>query len=371
MQRGNSVRLAAFGDIMLDRAVGEHFSDRPEDFEMADIRAAIADCDIVFANLENPVSHSGTPNPVQKPRVTFCAHPDTLTILQNLKVDVVSLGNNHLLDYGGEALAETIENLDAHGIRHAGAGRNYHEANRELLLETNGIPIAFLCHTLIYSASTYPAGRSSPGLADPNVNRIGARIKKLKEKGFLVIVSLHWGLEYRFYPIPFQRRIALQMIDAGAALILGHGPHYPQGFERYRDGLIFYSLGNFIFDEPYPFAKKAFFPIITLTDKGPAEDFAIIPVSLPNHVPAILTGPPGDKLVRLIRSFGPIYDRKRTDFWKRLNDAYFSDIMWRCRTMKSFRFLALAPLRFYREVGLVNILKRVSVTNLRKLAARS
>ena len=68
----------------------------------------------------------------------------------------------------------------------------------------------------------------------------------------------HWGYEYSFYPLPYQMRSARQMIDAGASVILGHGPHYPQGIERYRDGRIVYSLGNFIFDEPHKYANRSF-----------------------------------------------------------------------------------------------------------------
>jgi poly-gamma-glutamate synthesis protein (capsule biosynthesis protein) len=366
-----TVRLAAFGDIMLDRDVGAHYFEKPDDFEMADIRAAVEDCDIVFANLENPVSSVGTPDKIQKPRVTFCADPRSLAVLENIRINVVSLGNNHMLDYGGEALKATLANVEARGIHHAGAGANYAEANRDALMEKNGLKIAFLCRTLIYSASTFPAGKTTPGLADPDIKGILARIGALKSEGYLVVVSLHWGFEYQFYPIPFQRDYALQMVEAGASLILGHGPHYPQGYERYRKGLIFYSLGNFMFDEPYHFAKRTFFPVVTLTTEGVEEDFDIFPVALPNHVPKILQGAAGDKMIRLAHALAPIYARKNAAFWKGFNDKYFSDIVWRCRTMKSLRFLFLPPLSYYREVGLGNILKRLNLTNAKKLFSRA
>lgn len=361
------LRLAAFGDIMLDRDVGRHFLEKPQDFAMSDIRAAVKDCDIVFANLENPVGDVGRPDKIQNARVTFRADPRCLTVLENLGVNVVSLGNNHMLDYGPDALASTLANVESRGMHHAGAGRNYEEANRNILMEKNGLRIAFLCRTLIYSASTYPAEKEKAGLADPRIDSILSGIRALKEEGYLVIVSLHWGFEYRFYPIPFQRDYALKMVDAGASLILGHGPHYPQGFERYRNALIFYSLGNFIFDEPYHFAKRTFFPIVTLHADGVAEDFDIVPVALPHHVPSVLQGPAGDKLVRLVRALGPIYERKNAAFWKAFNDDYFSDVVWRCRTMKSLRFLFLPPLYFYRDVGLRNILKRAKLSKLRKI----
>jgi len=370
MQSKNSLTLAAFGDVMLDRNVGQHFLSAPGDFAMLDISQALSGCDLVFANLENPISRNGTAHAVQKPRVTFRARPENLDILDTLGVKVVSLGNNHMLDYGEAALIDTLKHLDERGIKHAGAGRDYGEANRPLLIEKNGVSLAFISHTLVYSASTLAATKTSPGVANPNIKGILKSISTLTSQGHQVIVSLHWGIEYCFYPLPHQRKYAHEMIDAGAALILGHGPHYPQGVEGYGRGLIFYSLGNFIFDEPYFFAKKTFFPRITITNQGAVKHFDIIPVELPNHVPRIMAGDRGNKLVRMIESLWPIYARKNWRFWRHINDIYFSDILWRCRTMRSFKFLLLPPLGFYRQVGLKNVLKRISPENFRKIFAR-
>src|SRR5512132_3919261 len=105
----NPVRIAAVGDIMLAREVGRHYAAAPADFDMPDVRAALGPADIVCANLENPVAIGGRPDPVQDPHVTFRAAPQTLAVLKALGLAVVSLGNNHMLDYGEAALVETLE----------------------------------------------------------------------------------------------------------------------------------------------------------------------------------------------------------------------------------------------------------------------
>ena len=104
-------RLAAVGDVMLARGVGRHFVEAPGDFTMDDVREVLRPYDVVCANLENPVAEGGSPDPLQDPNVTFRAHPETLNVLKTLGVGVVSLGNNHMLDYGESALAETLERV--------------------------------------------------------------------------------------------------------------------------------------------------------------------------------------------------------------------------------------------------------------------
>ena len=373
MSMAGDIRIAAMGDVMLDRAVGEHFRRRPEDFDMADIRALLAPCDLVLANLETTVSTRGTPDPRQDPHVAFRSHPDTLRVLKNLGVDAVSLANNHLLDWGAEALADTLANLDAAGIAHAGAGRDYEEANRPLLLERAGLPLALLSHVFIYSASTRRATRRRAGVADHRIGRILKRIRRLRREGRIVIVTLHWGMEYSFYPLPYQARQARRMIDAGASLVLGHGPHYPQGIERHGHGRIVYSTGNFIFDEPYRYARRSFIYTAALDAGGRVVEDEVHPVLLPDHVPHLAQGEAAARLRRQIHCLGAGYGRKSRRFWKRINSEYFTDIAGRVVRMRSPKFLFLPPLSFYLDIGLGNLLRKLrlrTVLNLVRGAVR-
>jgi poly-gamma-glutamate capsule biosynthesis protein CapA/YwtB (metallophosphatase superfamily) len=173
------VRIAAMGDTMLGRRVGERFRVRPADFAMPAIAEFLRAHDIVFLNLECPVSANGRPDPIQRPNVTFRAEPATLQILKDLGTTVVSLGNNHMLDYGPEALCDTLQHLDDAGIRHVGAGRNYQEANKPLCLEFGRTRIAFLSHVFIYSASTRMATQQDAGVSDHRIGALGFGVRVL------------------------------------------------------------------------------------------------------------------------------------------------------------------------------------------------
>ena len=362
--RGETVRLAAMGDVMLARGVGRHFREDPEDFALDEVRGVLNSYDLVMLNLENPVGTKGTPHAIQDPNVTFCCHPESLRILKNLNTTIVTLGNNHMLDYGDTALCETLQHLDAQNILHIGAGRNYAEANRPLLIEKNGRKLAFLSHVFIYSASTRMATRNRPGVAEYRISKILRKIRQLSQQGYRVIVSVHWGHEYSFYPIPYQMRQARAMIDNGALLVVGHGPHYPQGIENYRNGKILYSLGNFIFDEPHTYANRSFIYGVEIGSGHRLEKEKIYPIQIENHIPVILNGAKKSSLDNLINNFSAIYRRKDKDFWKNISNKYFTDIVRRVVSMKSFKFICLPPVSFYTSIGCKNYLRKMKLRNV-------
>jgi poly-gamma-glutamate capsule biosynthesis protein CapA/YwtB (metallophosphatase superfamily) len=359
-----SYRLAAMGDVMLARNVGRHFAAEPDDFQMNDVRRVLEGFDLVCLNLESPVGTKGSPDPVQDPHVTFRAAPETLDILKRLGTTLVSLGNNHMLDYGAASLIETLELLDEAGIRWVGAGRDYEEANRPLLITHNGRQTAFLSYAFIYSANTRMAGKGRAGVADHRLSRILPRIRELKRSGRDVIVLIHWGKEYSFYPLPYQMRQARRMIDHGASLILGHGPHYPQGIEQYCGAQIVYSLGNFIFDEPHKFANRSFIYGVELDGSGLTRQTEIFPVHLVRHVPALVHGEKKTRLERLIGSLSAAYPRKDRRFWKDISHAYLTDLCGRVIRTRSVKYLRVPPWSFYRDVGLGSIVRKLKPANM-------
>ena len=359
--------VAAVGDVMLARKVGEHFAAAPQDFLMDGVHRRLSDFDIVCLNLENPVGTKGRPDPVQDPHVTFRACPDTLVVLKRLGVTLVSLGNNHMLDYGEIALIETLEQLDAAGIKWVGAGRNYEEANRPLLITCNGQRIGFLSYAFIYSANSRMAGRHRAGISDHRLRRVLCRVRELARSGCEVIVLIHWGQEYSFYPLPYQMRQARLMIDHGASLVLGHGPHYPQGIEEYRGGQIVYSLGNFIFDEPHKFANRSFIYGAELDGSRHVRRSEIIPVHLNHHVPAIVDGEKKKRTVRLVEALTTAYPRKSRRFWKRVNEAYLTDVCGRVIRTRSLKYLFVPHWSFYRDIGLLGIVRKLKLASLMSL----
>lgn len=363
----STIRIGAVGDIMTARAVGERFDTNPSLFEADAVKEVLGRNDYVLANLETPVSERGTPDPRQDRHVTFCAAPASLQILKSLDIDGVSLANNHMLDYGPQALNDTLRHLDNAGIDRFGAGRNYEEANAPLLRRVNGNDVAIIGTVFIFSASTDRATASSAGVAHHSFRLLLRRIRKCRNEGRIVIVSVHWGLEYSFYPVPYQMRQARAMVDAGASLVLGHGPHFPQGIERYGKGEIIYSLGNFVFDEPYLYSQRSFAYSAEIGTDGAVLSHAVDPVVLSEFVPRLATGRQREKLLRNILSLGPIYERKEQRFWKQQSGRYFRDLVWRVSGSKSLRFLKLPPLSFYWDVGWRNYVSKMrSFLRIRK-----
>lgn len=361
------VRLAAVGDVMLARGVGRHFAEAPRDFTSGAVHEVLRRYDVVCANLENPVATSGDPCPGQDPNVTFRAHPDTLDVLASLGVQVVSLGNNHMLDYGEAALAETLEHLDRRGIRWVGAGRDYEEANRPLLLTVAGLKLAFLSHAFIYSVNTRMATRRAPGISDHRLSRILPRIRRLARAGHQVVMLAHWGFEYQFYPLPYQMRAARRMIDAGAVLVLGHGPHYPQGIERYRGREIVHSLGNFIFDEPHKYANRSFIYGAEIAPDGTLRAAEVMPVHLRRHVPTLVEGRERQRLLGLIDALSARYAEKDARFWRSFSASYLTQLCGRVARSRSLKYLRVPPMSFYRDVGAWQLLRRLRPSALMTL----
>jgi poly-gamma-glutamate synthesis protein (capsule biosynthesis protein) len=145
----------------------------------------------------------------------------------------------------------TFKHLVDNGILYIGAGENETKAREPKIIERNGIKFAFLGYTDASSMTpkSYGATSSKPGIAWLSEENLKQDIKKAKEKSDVVIVSFHWGTEYQQTPSDRQKNVGRLAIDSGASLVLGHHPHVLQPYEKYKDGYIFYSLGNFVFDQ--------------------------------------------------------------------------------------------------------------------------
>ena len=226
-----SVRLRAVGDVLLWIKNGK----RP----FALVQHELQQKDLLFGNLETVLSESGTES---KKRWVNTTPPEAGEYLREAGFDVLSVANNHTLDMGREGFEKTLEELEARGIAYVGGGRG-NDKPGGLIIERNRIRFGFLAYTS--GRFRPPPGVTVARLRKKNIIK---DIKALKEHTDHIVVSLHWGIENTYYPSPDQVRLAHALIDAGATLILGHHSHTIQGLERYKDGLIAYSLGNFQFD---------------------------------------------------------------------------------------------------------------------------
>ncbi|HYF80567.1 MAG TPA: CapA family protein [Symbiobacteriaceae bacterium] len=237
-----TVRLVVVGDIMLDRVPGKAIEQGKDPF--AGVSAVLDEADLAVANLECVIATVGQKVPKL---YNFRCHPRNVALLARY-FDGVSLANNHSGDYGKDAFVEQLGLLKAGGVGYFGGGMNAAEAHAPLVLAKNGIRVALLGYNEVELRS-YEAGPDTAGLAWSVDEQVVADIAAAKAQADLVIVYPHWGYEYQGQPSERQQTLARKMIDAGADLVVGGHPHVTQTVEYYRDRLIVYSLGNFVFDD--------------------------------------------------------------------------------------------------------------------------
>ena len=198
--------------------VGENYA-----HPFADVQEYFANDDCTFVNLENPLTDGGTPD--AKKEFVFKGPTSYVNILTQGSVEFANVVNNHTLDYGETGYRDTLSTLDGAGIRYA------EKKNTVVFTTESGLTIG------VYA-----------DLDPQNTKNIAAAIKQLRDDGAeVVIVALHWGYEYYYKHNATQQKIARHAIDSGADIVYGHHPHVLQKIEQYRDGYIFYSLGNFSF----------------------------------------------------------------------------------------------------------------------------
>jgi len=240
-----ALRIMAVGDIMLDGTARPVLARHGYDYAFAQVKHFFAGAPIVVANLEGPLTTRGVPE--QDKTYIFRSPPEKVSeALRNAGINVVSLANNHTLDFGPDGLADTRAALDAVGIAHMGAGPNLGEARRAVYKEVAGLRVALLGYSVTLPEHFY-AGPSKPGTAFAHEAHVRADVTKARREADIVVVAFHWGQEGKTQLRDYQVQLGRAAIDAGASAVVGHHPHILQAVERYRDGVILYSLGNFTF----------------------------------------------------------------------------------------------------------------------------
>ncbi len=204
--------------------------------------------DILMVNNEFPFSDRGTP--MADKQFTFRCSPGYVKALNEMGVDVVSLANNHTLDYGREALSDTFVALDGAGILYGGAGDSAERAKQVQVIEVHGKKYGFIAVSRVVPTADWKVENAVPGLFSCyDTTALVEVIKEARETCDYVAVYPHWGVEYQAYPEANQTQIAKACIDAGADVVVGSHTHCLQGVS-YIDGKpVFYSLGNFIFGQ--------------------------------------------------------------------------------------------------------------------------
>jgi poly-gamma-glutamate synthesis protein (capsule biosynthesis protein) len=299
--------MNAVGDIMLAGSSVKTLERFGYDYPFGATEKILKNADIVFGNLEAPITRSGVEFVSKKYR--FRQSPHVAGALRNAGFTHLALANNHILDFGETGFNETKRFLEREGIAFFGAGHNLATARKAWFSEIRGVKIAFLAYSLVYPEEFF-AGDCRPGTAPGYSSLFTADIRQAKKSADYVIVSFHWGTEGAETPKPYQVAAGHKAIDAGADIVIGHHPHVLQGIEYYGPGIIFYSLGNFAFGSLSRTAASSMIARITL-DNG-IKEVELIPLEVLNSKvrfqPQILAGSRGNAaakpMYRLSREMG-------------------------------------------------------------------
>ncbi len=246
-----SGQIAFIGDVMLGRLVNQVLRTAPPAYVWGDVLPVLARADARIANLECVLADRGEPWPGK--RFVFRSDRKNVAVLLAAGITAVSLANNHVLDFGDEALCEMLATLEEAGIAYAGAGRNAAEARRPATVQFAGWRCALLAAT--DNEPDWEAGPQTPGVfyvpCDVGAPRFGdllALVERAAAMHDLVVVSYHWGPNWGERPLPEHVRAGHALVDAGATVVYGHSAHITRGVEFYGEGAILYSCGDFVDD---------------------------------------------------------------------------------------------------------------------------
>ncbi len=253
---------------------------------LRDLAPLFSSADIAFVNLEAPFSDHG--RPVEKGMV-FKAEPEMVEALRLAGIDVVSTANNHARDCGRYGVDFTVDWLAKNGITAVGTGHTAEQAHQGAVIERNGHRYGFLAYTYDQSNGNFADQDDRIAMLDPQ--RMAADVASMRSRADAVIVSMHAGVEYQKQPNAEQRRFAHAAIDAGASAVIGAHPHVTQPVESYREGVIFYSLGNLVFDQ-FQRQETQHGLIADLHFAGAKlSSYSAIPVDIVRTVPRVATQP--------------------------------------------------------------------------------
>lgn len=269
-----TARVLAVGDIMIGRHVENLWKQNGEDYPFLGIRDTLLPYDVVIANLEGPIPDTHVQTPIMGFSFSFVS--STAKTMKRNGIDIVSLANNHTTNAGDAGFIATRKYLSEASILFFG---NPVRETRDAVLATeiNGVPFVFVGFNPTF-----------PNFSLANASLLVKQVRQEFPNHFLV-VEPHWGEEYQLVGNALQKQIAHAFIDNGADIVIGHHPHVVQHIERYNGKLIFYSLGNFIFDQYFSVdVQEGLMVEIVLDAKTRIPSFKLLPLDLGRSQPRLM-----------------------------------------------------------------------------------
>ncbi|MCK4525473.1 MAG: CapA family protein [Candidatus Andersenbacteria bacterium] len=299
LEEKDEIKMIAVGDIMLSRAVEQKMIQKNDYkypfLETADVTKS---GDIVFGNLETSIISGRI---IQDNEMIFRADPKSVEGLKFAGFNILNLANNHIMNFGKSGLESTIKILDENNILHIGAGTGKEDIYSSVKKEIKGTKFAFLGFTYNSDQRRLP-NSNVYGVANMEIEKMKECVRKAKLENDIVIVSMHAGTEYKISSSYFQENFARNAIDAGADLIIGHHSHVVQNVEKYKEGYILYSLGNFVFDQMWSNETRlGVIAEIVFRDKK-IDNINFIPVKIYDYSqPAILEGKEAEMILERLK----------------------------------------------------------------------
>jgi poly-gamma-glutamate capsule biosynthesis protein CapA/YwtB (metallophosphatase superfamily) len=247
------LKLLLVGDVMLGRLVNDILKVEPATYVWGDTLSLFHKADVRLCNLECVISDRGTPWSATPKVFHFRSDARNMAVLDAAHIDAVSLANNHVLDFGYEALFDTLRLLEQAGIRSAGAGATLREVSAPAIWEVQGRRLGFIAFT--DNEPVWAASEEHPGIwyvpiqmDEKQAHHLFEVVRQAKAAVSCLIVSAHWGPNWGYAPPPEHQLFAHALIDAGADIVFGHSGHVVRGVEVYHNKPIIYCAGNFIDD---------------------------------------------------------------------------------------------------------------------------
>jgi len=243
-----SIRLSAGGDFICARDFHKTVEDNGPYYSFIKVKEHLKNSDISFANLECVVSDTATLRSSDPNKVNYNAPSSIMPALKNSGFDIFSIANNHTFDLGKKGLSDLRDHLKEANLLFGGAGKDAKEAEKPLIIKVNGLKTAFLFYNS--TGSNFCAKKKRAGYNCMPVYKKKKSLEKLKKdlqkvKGAdLIVLSIHWGKNYKSEPVQEHIDFAHAAIDAGVDAILGHSSHIFQGIEVYKNRPILYDMGD-------------------------------------------------------------------------------------------------------------------------------